>query len=125
MVTSADANEIEVLSGQYREIFDVWFDDINKYEGDMDRKFQVWVKMEEISLSLWHNEVFTTMSKSWGRFILVDKVIEEKKIFDFAMILVEVESMKSIKASTSIILNGRMVEFKALIAGLECCDLER
>lgn len=64
VVTSADANEIEVLSGQYREIFDVWFDDINKYEGDMDRKFQVWVKMEEISLSLWHNEVFTTMSKS-------------------------------------------------------------
>ncbi|WRX34215.1 protein of unknown function DUF4283 - like 10 [Theobroma cacao] len=102
----------------YKEIFDTWFEVIRPYhEWTEEKKVCVWVKLEDVSLHLWQKSFFQAISNSWGRFVEMDKDIEEKGRLDFASILVEVTSKLKITSMNRVSVEGVNYWVRVFIIG--------
>ncbi|WRX16642.1 RNA recognition motif domain - like 10 [Theobroma cacao] len=83
--------------------------------GTDERSFNVWVKLEEIPLHVWHESSFKAIRDTWGRFIKADKDTMESWRLDQALICVEVKSLKHITTYTHLKVNGRDYFIRATI----------
>ncbi|EOY09112.1 Uncharacterized protein TCM_024500 [Theobroma cacao] len=77
-----------------------------------------WVKVEEIPCHIWHEDSFRAITNAWGKFIKIDHNNDEKWRLDFAMILVEVKSLRIIKAFIDISVNGKEYYVRAFVSNI-------
>ncbi|WRX24649.1 protein of unknown function DUF4283 - like 10 [Theobroma cacao] len=76
------------------------------------------VKVEEIPCHIWHEDSFRAITNAWGKFIKIDHNNDEKWRLDFAMILVEVKSLRIIKAFIDISVNGKEYYVRAFVSDI-------
>ncbi|EOY10120.1 Uncharacterized protein TCM_025498 [Theobroma cacao] len=126
IVTFGDKGEMEVLLDQYYDIFSIWFKDIKLYNMEKDeRRYKVWVKIEELPFHLWHLKMFEAIGNCWGKFLKVDQETERKSRLDVAVIKVEVMSKRNVPVNQQIIVNGKAYIMRTSIIREESCDMER
>ncbi|XVE60161.1 hypothetical protein DITRI_Ditri05aG0105600 [Diplodiscus trichospermus] len=78
------------------------------------RKFDVWVSIEEVPLQLWNDHFFKTMGDRWRTFIRLDENTATKKKLDIARILVKVNNRFKIPAV--VMVHHREKSFKILVS---------
>ncbi|WRX29363.1 protein of unknown function DUF4283 - like 10 [Theobroma cacao] len=126
IVTFGNKGEMEVVLDQYYDIFSVWFENIKPYNMEKDeRRYKVWVKIEELPTHLWNLKMFEAIGNCWGKFLKVDQETERRSRLDVAVIKVEIMSKKNVPVNQQIIMNGKAYIMRTSIIREESCDMER
>ncbi|EOY13275.1 Uncharacterized protein TCM_031794 [Theobroma cacao] len=126
IVTFGNKGEMEVVLDQYYDIFSVWFENIKPYNMEKDeRRYKVWVKIEELPTHLWNLKMFEAIGNCWGKFLKVDQETERRSRLDVAVIKVEIMSKKNVPVNQQIIVNGKAYIMRTSIIREESCDMER
>ncbi|XP_021283946.1 uncharacterized protein LOC110416308 [Herrania umbratica] len=126
LVIFDDREEMETLLKHYFEIFEKWFQELKPYSLENDeRRYKVWVKVEELPPHLWNMKIFKALGESWGRFITVDQATEKKSRLDQAIIKVEVTSKRRVPACPQVIVNGKKCIMRATIIETETMDIDQ
>ncbi|EOY14430.1 Uncharacterized protein TCM_033819 [Theobroma cacao] len=69
LVTFTNKEEMEEYLDRCPDL-EPWFQSLSPYKADKDdRKYRVWVKIEEIPLHIWHDDSFKAIGDAWGNSI--------------------------------------------------------
>ncbi|XVF82058.1 hypothetical protein PTKIN_Ptkin16aG0012900 [Pterospermum kingtungense] len=83
------------------------FESITKWDKTVrQRKYYVWILLEEVPLQLWNLKFFESLGNHWGSFIQVDEPTQLKTKLDMARMLVCVDSLAKIPAMINVNTNG-------------------
>ncbi|XVF49150.1 hypothetical protein PTKIN_Ptkin03bG0245300 [Pterospermum kingtungense] len=83
------------------------FESITKWDKTVrQRKYYVWILLEEVPLQLWNLKFFESLGNHWGSFIQVYEPTQLKTKLDMARMLVCVDSLAKIPAMINVNTNG-------------------
>ncbi|XP_038999272.1 uncharacterized protein LOC120124752 [Hibiscus syriacus] len=92
-----------------------WFDELELLEGYENKvKIKVWIHLFDVPLAVWSKDFFMDLGSRWGKVMRIDEDTCDRRRFDVAKILMEVQYVSDVPERAFIVFNGRVSPIKLL-----------
>ncbi|GKV16172.1 hypothetical protein SLEP1_g26854 [Rubroshorea leprosula] len=113
LLSGQDKEEVKDLVEMASDWLRRWFEEVRPWTPQMIAKERfVWIRCQGAPLNVWGSEFFSTMGRSWGKFICLDDSTSKKERFDIARFFISSPVMETINVTREIKINGSIYKLK-------------